>query len=209
MCEQNQTQRSQDGHYWRTIFDSLPLSAFIVDEDVRISDYNAAAASFLGPNPATALHQRGGDVMGCINAQASGCGRGSHCRECVIRNSVTRAVLGQKTHRQIHKMELETDGRTTVADVLITATRLPGAASEVLLLMEDVSELLTLRGLIPICAHCKKVRNDKQYWESIDMYLYKNMNLKLSHGICPTCYAEQMKALEALRVKPDPVAVSA
>jgi PAS domain S-box-containing protein len=45
----------------------------------------------------------------------------------------------------------------------------------------------TLSGLIPICAHCKKIRDDKGYWNQLEKYLVERTDVKLTHGICPDC----------------------
>jgi hypothetical protein len=186
--------------YLRTIFDTIPLPTFVVDEDVRIQDYNAAAGLLLGPEPELALHTRGGDAMHCIHAEAKGCGQSEPCKACVIRNSVKAAISGKVTHREIHKAELLSGGETVMIDLLVSTAPLPDAAApRVLLLLEDISELLTLRGLLPICCQCKKVRDDKEYWHSIDSYLHTHMNMKLTHGLCPTCFDEQIKAIKAYR----------
>jgi hypothetical protein len=44
-----------------------------------------------------------------------------------------------------------------------------------------------LRGLLPICAYCKKIRDDKGYWNQIEAYLQKHTEAEFSHGICPDC----------------------
>ena len=54
-------------------------------------------------------------------------------------------------------------------------------------LTKALEEIKTLRGIIPICSHCKKVRDDDGYWEKIEDYLYKYSGTELSHGICPDC----------------------
>jgi CheY-like chemotaxis protein len=50
-----------------------------------------------------------------------------------------------------------------------------------------LSEIRTLRGLIPICSECKKIRNDEGYWEQVDVYLRKHSEARFSHGLCPRC----------------------
>ncbi len=47
-----------------------------------------------------------------------------------------------------------------------------------------------LQGLLPICSYCKKIRDDQDYWHSVDRYIAKETNVRFSHGICPTCYDE-------------------
>jgi hypothetical protein len=184
----------------RTVFDTMPIPAFIVDDDLRIQDFNTAAGHLLGPEPQLALHRRGGDALHCINSEASGCGRSARCKDCVIRNSVNKAFSGGATHREIHRADLRSDGKKKRSiDLLVTATALPGTEPRsALLILEDISELLTLRGLLPICAHCKKVRDDEQYWHEIDMYLHTQMHMNLTHSLCPACFAEEMKIIEQL-----------
>lgn len=53
-----------------------------------------------------------------------------------------------------------------------------------------LAEVKTLSGLLPICAHCKKIRDDKGYWNQLEAYLGKHSDIMLSHGICPECLKE-------------------
>lgn len=55
---------------------------------------------------------------------------------------------------------------------------------------EALSEVKTLSGLLPICAHCKKVRDDSGYWNQIETYVAKHTEADFSHGLCPDCAAE-------------------
>ncbi len=50
-----------------------------------------------------------------------------------------------------------------------------------------IEEIKTLRGFIPICCSCKKIRNDDDYWEQIEVYIQKHTNAIFSHGLCPDC----------------------
>ena len=54
-------------------------------------------------------------------------------------------------------------------------------------LQKTLSEIKTLRGFLPICSHCKKIRDDKGYWEKIEGYIQKHSDAEFSHGICPEC----------------------
>ena len=57
----------------------------------------------------------------------------------------------------------------------------------ILELQEALAEIRTLKGIIPICSSCKKIRNDSGYWEQIEEYIRKNSDAEFTHGICPTC----------------------
>lgn len=56
-------------------------------------------------------------------------------------------------------------------------------------LKEAISEIKTLSGLLPICSCCKKIRDDKGYWNKIDSYLASHSDVQFSHSICPDCVA--------------------
>jgi len=63
--------------------------------------------------------------------------------------------------------------------------------AERLLLIEDLSRSLanvkTLRGLLPICATCKKIRDDRGYWNQLESYISEHTQAEFTHGICPEC----------------------
>ena len=54
-------------------------------------------------------------------------------------------------------------------------------------LQEAQANLKSLRGLLPICASCKKIRDDKGYWNQLEAYIQNNSDAKITHGICPDC----------------------
>ncbi|MDR3404752.1 MAG: CHASE domain-containing protein [Chthoniobacter sp.] len=53
-----------------------------------------------------------------------------------------------------------------------------------------LEEVKTLKGLLPICASCKRIRDDTGYWSQVDTYLHRHTDAKLSHGYCPECAAK-------------------
>ncbi len=55
---------------------------------------------------------------------------------------------------------------------------------------EALKEVNTLRGLIPICAKCKKVRDDKGFWERVEVYMEKHSSARFTHGLCKDCMKE-------------------
>ena len=54
-------------------------------------------------------------------------------------------------------------------------------------LLNALSEIKTLSGILPICASCKKIRNDKGYWQMVEEYISEHSDAKFSHGICMDC----------------------
>lgn len=56
-------------------------------------------------------------------------------------------------------------------------------------LKQALTEIKTLRGFLPICAHCKKIRDDDGYWQQLEKYIQNHSDARFSHGICPDCIA--------------------
>jgi len=50
-----------------------------------------------------------------------------------------------------------------------------------------MAQIKTLSGMLPICANCKKIRDDQGYWSQVESYISKHSDLSFSHGICPEC----------------------
>ena len=61
------------------------------------------------------------------------------------------------------------------------------------------SEIKQLRDILPICAYCKKIRNDKNYWEQIESYISSHSNASFTHGICPDCAAKAMSEIRKMK----------
>jgi CheY-like chemotaxis protein len=177
----------------RTILNAIPQPVFLVDSDVRILEFNLAAGIMLAADRAQVIRQRGGDIMHCINStkQEQGCGGSEACRTCIIRTSVASVIAGAPVSRRKTQMEFQTPAGIRKIEMLVTAAPIELRGRPLaLLILEDITELVELRGLLPICAHCKSVRDDRQYWQSIESYLHTHMNLDFSHGLCPKCAQE-------------------
>jgi phosphoserine phosphatase RsbU/P len=55
-------------------------------------------------------------------------------------------------------------------------------------LMDALSQVKQLQGILPICSHCKKVRNDQNYWQQVEGYISAHTEVQFSHSVCPDCY---------------------
>jgi response regulator RpfG family c-di-GMP phosphodiesterase len=60
-------------------------------------------------------------------------------------------------------------------------------AAQVRELRQALEDIKTLQGILPICMHCKKIRNDTGYWEQVEAYVGRHSEALFSHCICPEC----------------------
>jgi PAS domain S-box-containing protein len=57
-----------------------------------------------------------------------------------------------------------------------------------------LAEVKALQTILPICMYCKKVRDDENFWQSVEAYIGQHTHTRFSHGICPTCYVDVVQA---------------
>jgi CheY-like chemotaxis protein len=68
-----------------------------------------------------------------------------------------------------------------------------GLADRVQELESALARVKQLQGLLPICSYCKKIRNDRNYWEQVDNYLSQHSDVQFSHSVCPQCFEFHVK----------------
>ncbi len=56
-----------------------------------------------------------------------------------------------------------------------------------------LAELRTIKGIIPICAYCKRIRNEEGAWDQLEAYFQSRIDAQFSHGICNSCYEKEME----------------
>jgi len=64
-------------------------------------------------------------------------------------------------------------------------------------LQQALDEIRTLRGIVPICSYCKKIRDDEGYWSQVEKYVSDHTEAKFSHGICPACLQRELSAMKS------------
>jgi len=94
-------------------------------------------------------------------------GQGEVAANCEIRSPPTSRAL--------------VAGLSALGQVLAHAPRFDKSGRAAL------AQLNTLRGLLPICTHCKKIRDDRGDWSPLEVYVRAHSDAEFSHGLCPEC----------------------
>ena len=176
--------------YHRMLLDAMPCPVLVVEEDVRIVDFNTAAGKILDEKRELVLHRRAGEILHCLHSieTPEGCGHAPACLQCPIRNAVNSALEGQTPLRQTVKLELVMQERVVEALFLITVAPLIFEDVHLaVVILEDIREIAMLRRMIPICSNCKEIRTDENYWQSVESYLGTHLELDCTHSLCPSC----------------------
>jgi sigma-B regulation protein RsbU (phosphoserine phosphatase) len=66
-----------------------------------------------------------------------------------------------------------------------------------------LAQVKQLRGLLPICSYCKKVRDDSNYWQQVETYFLEHSEIRFSHGICPDCLERELRAFASVSRPPE------
>jgi PAS domain S-box-containing protein len=56
-----------------------------------------------------------------------------------------------------------------------------------------LAEVRSLREILPICSYCRKIRDDENYWHTVETYISRHTATRFSHGVCPSCYATEVQ----------------
>ena len=185
---------------FRAVLDALPSPVFVVDRDVRIQEYNAAASDIMMADRETVVKRRAGEILHCIHSREvpDGCGRAPLCKNCIIRNSVVEAFQGKRVVRRRARIEFIRNMNKIEIYALITASPFIFQGRPlVLLVIEDISELAELYRIIPICSVCGKVRDDKESWMRVETYFKNIWDVDFSHGYCPDCFKIEMNKIKS------------
>lgn len=101
--------------------------------------------------------------------------------------------------KPFHEAELRARLQVGVRVVQLQAS----LADRVRDLEEALSRVKQLQGLLPICSYCKKIRDDRNYWQQVEQYVAERTEARFTHGICPSCYERYVKPeLDGLREEP-------
>ena len=163
--------------------------------DGTIQTWNAAAERLYGYSSAEAIGKSIAMLMPPDRANEMGpllerVARGEHVShsEAIRRTKDGRQVEVSLTISPVRGSNGEIVAASTIARD-ITERKKAEREREGLVkqLKTALAEVKTLSGLLPICAHCKKIRDDQGYWNQIEFYILEHSNASFTHGICPEC----------------------
>jgi integral membrane sensor domain MASE1 len=96
---------------------------------------------------------------------------------------------------ELRRLNEELEGRVAIRTAELAQT-VEVLQKEVRAHQGALAEVRQLSGMLPICSNCKKIRNDRGYWQSIEAYLAAHSGARFSHGICPECRRQLYPELE-------------
>jgi PAS domain S-box-containing protein len=178
---------------YQSLFEMSPSGILLEDETGRILDLNQALCISMGYSRAELLGQH----VNTFVAPAARAGVAEHIARVLRGEVLFHDEPNVRKDGSLCYMELR-ECRVTLPDgrpgILVTANDVSDRKHaererEDLIseLREALAEVQTLSGLLPICAGCKKIRDDRGYWEHVEAYIMKRSKANFTHAICPEC----------------------
>ncbi|HEY8241184.1 MAG TPA: CHASE3 domain-containing protein, partial [Kiritimatiellia bacterium] len=189
----------------KLILDSLGDGVVVADAQGRMILFNPAGERILGIGPTGEDQDRWSQVYGIYE----------HDRKTLVEPEhlpLVRAFRGESIDEQ--ELFVRNPRLPNGIDISVTGRPMIGADGEILggviifrditlrknlendregmvrKMMEALAEVKTLSGLLPICARCKSIRDDKGYWRRLEAYLGEHSEAEFSHGLCPKCASD-------------------
>jgi len=182
----------------RALFEMMPGSVILLDASGVVRDVNPSFCRNIG-------YTRN-EILGTHIS------RFARESRAVIRKNLKRLLAGEQLHHEV--TNVQKDGSLRYYELHETAVTLPDDSRGILAVSNDITErkaseqqreklimelrqalaqVKTLRGLLPICASCKKIRDVRGSWNRIETYISQHSDASFTHGLCPDCAVKTMK----------------
>jgi PAS domain S-box-containing protein len=181
--------------YLAAIVDSAEEAIIGQSMEGRITTWNAGAARLYGYSPAEAIGQPATMIVPpSLEQEARDLLQKLQRTQCVEQVETARRrkdgalVHVSLTLSAIRDGEGRIIGASSIAYDITERKKIEAERTKLIAhLNETLSKVKTLSGFLPICAHCKKIRDDQGYWQKLETFVRQHSDAEFSHSICPDC----------------------
>lgn len=171
------------------LFDTVADPIYAFDDEQRLTLVNKAFASLFETTSSRLVGRTIGDILPASSVAAILASSAPDAADTV--HAVTDGQGRGRVFLISRTTLTEADGTPLRVGVMRDITARQAAEDERDRLLVELGEALanvrTLRGFIPICAACRKVRNDQGYWQAVEVFVGEQTEAQFSHGLCPDC----------------------
>ncbi len=169
-----------------TLIEYMGDGVLVLDQLNRIVDINPAGQQLIG-QAAAALIGRDADVLRAIWPTLQLYPGSPDAQDAVPSARDASQYLDVRLIN-LARREGENSGRLVILRDISARKRLEQEREQLIQTLQDaLSQVKTLHGLLPICASCKKIRDDGGYWQQLEVYISSHSEADFTHGICPDC----------------------
>ena len=160
---------------FRAIFEDSPIGICVVDRNLKVLDVNAAYAEMLGRTEAEVMDAHIPDFTHPEDRDRDA-------------DAMPRVLSGELPTYRVEKRYIRKDGEIIWARIVVTAVLDPSGRSQMAFSMAQViTEERALRGLLPVCPGCRRVKAQEGRWTDLQTYVRASANAALAREHCPDC----------------------
>jgi PAS domain S-box-containing protein len=184
--------RQESETLFRNLFQHHAAVKLIIDSDTgNIIDANQSAENYYGWSRKRLRQMRIQDINILSPEEVEREMEKARNQERVYFEFRHRRADGSRRDVEVFSSKIQVKGKDLLHSIVhdITERKFAETERERLIgeLQDALSKVKLLSGFLPICASCKKIRNDKGYWQQIEAYIRDHSEAQFSHGICPDC----------------------
>jgi hypothetical protein len=193
------------------LIDTLGEAVLLIDDQGRVADANLAMMRLLGTTVQQTIGRLASDVTASWRDLAAALAQGRPTGDLALHDRACKSTrwfdlrlvdLGSAPGGNHQRVALQGVGTLAVLREVTARRELEDQRDHLIAeLQEALAQVRTLSGLLPICANCKKIRDDQGYWHGVEAYLWQHAGAEFSHGVCPDCmkklYPELMEDAES------------
>ncbi len=183
--------------FYQKVFSQSPVGMSIYDDSGQCIDANNAVCEIIGATKEQVLAQNYNHIGSWQKS-----GLLEKAIEAVTENISTNvkftltSTFGKDLTANANFLYFTSEGENYLlftVDDLSEVKKIEDEREKLIVeLKKALSEIKTLRGILPLCSYCKKIRDDKGYWEQVDVYISKHLSKDISHSICPDCLEKNL-----------------
>jgi len=182
---------------YRDLFENANDAIFILDKDQNYIDVNRKAVELFKYSREEFLQLNVRDVIPPSQTSSS-----DKEFKRLRKDGQYEKFIGKQKTKDGRWLDIEVNSSTILSNGKVVGSRdivrditdrkkvEKEKESLILELQKALDEIKTLKGILPICSFCHKIRDDKGYWERVDVFISTHSNADVSHGICPECLAK-------------------
>lgn len=176
----------------QAVIESLVDGVVIIDADGQFTKMNPAALALYGLPPGTCMSFR--EFVDLFEVTKPN-------GEIIPPDMypAARALHGETFRNLELRIRRKDTGKTFIVHYGSALIRnSDGKITHVIISLHDLTETKMLRGLLPTCAHCKKIRDSQGQWQPLEGYISRHSQAKFSHGLCPDCVSTYYSEWDAI-----------
>ncbi|MBI9090473.1 MAG: PAS domain S-box protein [Desulfobacterium sp.] len=190
--KQAETALKESELLYKALFKKNRSVMLLIDPDTAdIVDANPSACSYYGYSKKRITRMKISDINALSKGDVSSEMRKAESEQRHYFNFCHRLASGAIHDVEVYSGPVKVGGRSLLCSIVHDISKRKASENERERLIDKLQtaldEIKTLKGIVPICANCKKIRDDKGYWNLLESYIEKYSEASFSHGMCPEC----------------------